>query len=553
MAQSVPATAVEADAHASWMPLIVIALAQLLLVFNLATLKVSVDAIADSLGTSPGAVKTALVVHFLVVAAFIMLGARMTRRFGARRVFRATVATMGAAMVLMAFARDVRTMMIAQTIAGIASAALIPTSVVMISDHYRGNQQSQALGWLGGMQAIGIVPAFLVAGYLAFSVQWRVTFALLAVFAAALWLPSVRLRGADTRAAIHIDAVGFVLAASAVLLIGIGADRTAYWGVWRARPTAPLSIFDLSPAPFSIVVGIVLLQAFVVWTRRCRASGVTPLCAPELIGRGRERSALLSMFAIGAIGAGLTFLIPLYIEVVQGRTSLYTAVALVPFTVASFATAIVVVRFDSRLGARRIACAAFLLVACGLALLGATVRNDWGDGMVVLGLIVSGLGEGALAAVLFKLLASTVPKDLAGDVGSVCGSTSFLGSGVGTALAAGLLVGVLGSSMQSRASENPLISAELRAQFDLDNASFISNDRLLRALERTNATPDEISEAVRINTEARLEALKVAFFVLAGLALLAFIPAAGVSDARRPPYTARPRRTASGRRHSSTA
>ena len=464
MTQAVPAAAVEeAEARASWMPLIVITLAQLLLVFNLATLKVTVDAIAEGLGTSPSAVKTAIVLRFLVVAAFIMLGARMTQRFGGRRVFRATVAAMGVAMALMAFARAAGAMTLAQTIAGVASAALIPTSVMLISDHYRGSQQSQALGWLGGVQAIGIVPAFLVAGYLAVSVQWRMTFALLAVFAAGLWFSSARLRGTDIRATIHIDAVGVVLAASAMLLIGIGADKIVQWGVWRARSAAPLQLFDLSPAPIAILAGILLLRVFFVWTRRCRAKGVVPLLPPEVLGTGRERSALLSMFAIGAIGAGLTFLLPLYIEVVQGRTSFYTAVALVPFTLASFVTAIVVVRLDSRIGPRRIAQIAFLLVAGGLTLLGVTVHNDWSDAMVVLGLIVTGLGEGALATVLFKLLASTVPQDAAADVGSVCGCTSFLGSGVGTALAAGLLVGVLGSSVQRHVSENSVISADVRA------------------------------------------------------------------------------------------
>ncbi len=553
MARSVPTPAAAAEKRVSWMPLIVVTLAHLLLVFNLTTLKVSVDALAEGLGTSASSVKTAIVLHFLVVAAFIMLGARMAQRFGPRRVYRATAATMAVAMVLMAAARDAGSMMLAQTIAGMASAALIPTSVVAISDHYAGRQQSRALGWLGGVQALAIAPAFLVAGYLATSVQWRLTFALLAVFAAGLCLSSLRLRGTDTRATIHIDAVGFIFAVAAILLIGVGADRIAYWGAWRARSAAPLRLFDLSPAPVAILAGMLLLYGFIAWTRRCRAHGVMPLLSPELIGGIPERCALLSMFAIGAIGAGLTFLIPLYIEVVQGRTSLYTAFALVPFTLASFVTAIVVVRVDSRLGARRIARAAFLLVACGLALLGATVRNDWSDTMVVLGLIVTGLGEGALATVVFKLLASTVPKDLAGEVGSVCGSTSFLGSGVGTALAAALLIGVLGSSVQRHVSANPVISADLRAQFDLDNASFVSNDRLLRTLERTNATPEEIREAVRINTEARLVALKVSFFVLAGLALLAFIPAAGVADSRRPPYTARHRRTASGRRRSSTA
>src|SRR5690606_6930665 len=143
----------------------------------------------------------------------------------------------------------------------------------------------------------------------------------------------------------------------------------------------------------------------------------------------RERCALLSIFAIGAIGSGLTFLIPLYIEVVQGRTSLFTAVALLPFTVAGFAAAIVVVRLHGRLSARLIARIAFLIVAAGLALLGAAIRNEWSDSLVVTSLVVAGVGEGALGALLFKLLAMTVPKDFTGDVTSVCGSTNFLGAG----------------------------------------------------------------------------------------------------------------------------
>ena len=57
---------------------------------------------------------------------------------------------------------------------------------------------------------------------------------------------------------------------------------------------------------------------------------------------------------------------------------------------------------------------------------------------------------------------------------------------------------------------------------------FISNDQLLNTLAPTSATPEQVKEAVRINIDARLVALKVSFFTLAGLALLAFFPAAGL-------------------------
>lgn len=44
-------------------------------------------------------------------------------------------------------------------------------------------------------------------------------------------------------------------------------------------------------------------------------------------------------------------------------------------------------------------------------------------------------------------------------------------------------------------------------------------------LAGTNATQAQVAEAVRVNTEARLRALKIGLLIMAGLALLAIIPA----------------------------
>lgn len=519
-----------AHANASWAPMLVIALAQLLLIFNITTLKVSLDPIADDLGSGSKAVKSAIVAYFVIVAGFIMLGTRMTQRFGARAVFRGGAAVLGAALALMAFCRTTPEMLVAQMLAAIATAALVPTLIAMISDHYRGPQQAKALGWLGGLQALEIVPAFLIAGYLAHAVEWRLTYGLLALLAIALYVASGRLCSAGRRFDTRIDTVGVLLTASAMLLIGIGIDRIPDWGLWQARAAAPFSAFGFSPAPLVIAAGAVLLYAFLAWSRSCRVSGRTPLVAPEVVYTARERFTLLSIFVIGAIGAGLTFLIPLYIEVVQGRTTVYTAAALLPFTLAGFAAALLVVRMRTRVSPRLIARGAFIIVAIGVALLGAAIRNDWSSTLVIASLIVAGIGDGALGALLFKLLAFSVPKNFAGDVTSVCGSTNFLGAGVGTALAGALLVGVLGMSVQRHAAANPVIFEQLRAQIDLDSVAFVSNDRLVQALARTETPPELVDEAVRINTEARLDALKISLYVLAGIALLAFVPAAQVPE-----------------------
>src|SRR5262249_24503953 len=147
----------DAGARASWSPMAIIAMAQILMIFNVSSLQVSIEGIAASFKAPATAVGTAIVTYSLVVAGLILLGGRLGQAYGCRRLFRAAVAMFGAAMALMAFSPGVVAMIAAQAIAGAAAAALVPTLVVLIADNYKGHQQEKALGLLGGAQAMGIV------------------------------------------------------------------------------------------------------------------------------------------------------------------------------------------------------------------------------------------------------------------------------------------------------------------------------------------------------------------------------------------------------------
>jgi hypothetical protein len=141
------------------------------------------------------------------------------------------------------------------------------------------------------------------------------------------------------------------------------------------------------------------------------------------------------------------------------------------------------------------------------------------------GLITFGIGQGALVTLVFNVLVTAAPKELAGDVGSLRGTTQNLAAGVGTAVAGALLVGLLSAGILYRIAENPQLPAAVVSQIDLDNINFVSNDRLLGIMERTGAAPDQVAEAVRVNTEARLQALKIGLLIMAAVAALAIVPA----------------------------
>jgi hypothetical protein len=65
--------------------------------------------------------------------------------------------------------------------------------------------------------------------------------------------------------------------------------------------------------------------------------------------------------------------------------------------------------------------------------------------------------------------------------------------------AGALLVGLLSAAVLRSIADNPTLPPGLHSQIDLDNITFVSNDRLQDALRGTTVTPDQIAEAVRIN------------------------------------------------------
>ncbi|MFC7765730.1 MFS transporter [Leucobacter soli] len=123
------------------------------------------------------------------------------------------------------------------------------------------------------------------------------------------------------------------------------------------------------------------------------------------------------------------------------------------------------------------------------------------------------------------MLVTAAPKELAGDVGSIRGTTQNLASAVGTAVMGAVLVTTLGIGLASAAADHPELPPELVAQVDLDNANFISNDELRQVLEGTTADAAQVEAAVALNEEQRLRTLKLGFLILAGISALAAVPA----------------------------
>jgi len=509
----------------SWLPLVVVVLTQIQASFAVNALTVSMQGITTDLDTPATSVGTAITAGTSAMAAFILLGAKIGAKYGSRRVFQIAVAVHGLAMAAVALSVNPAMLFVAQAASGAVIALIAPALVVFIAANFSGQQQARAIGLLAAAIPAAGVLALLIAGAFASTIGWRFSFALVVLLAVVNLLLSFRLTVVPPQPAVVIDWIGAFIAAASIILLSFGFSGLSAWGVLLATPAAPFAVLGVSPAPILIVLGAIGGQLFFVWLRKRKREHRPQIFDLDVLKSGAERATTLAMASMLFVGTAANFLIPLYIQIVQGRTSFQTSIAVIPYTLSIFVASTLVAGLYSRFLPRQIGRVGFVVVALGLIILAFTIRNEWGQFGVVLGLVILGLGQGSIVALVFNTLLSASPKRLAGDVGAWRGLVHNVSGSVGIAVASVFAVGLLSALITAAVDDSPNLPPELTAQVPLDNINFVTNDQLDEVLAATDADDAQVEEAIAINADARLRALQISLLGLAGVALLAIVPA----------------------------
>ncbi len=514
-----------------WAPFAVVVLAQMVVAANLTTLDVSIGAIVADFSTATTDVQSAIVICSLITATMMILSARAGAMYGSLPMFRGGVLLLGVGMAGVALSPGPGVLIVAEAVAGAATAALAPTLVALVSASYQGRQQTLAIGALG---VAGTAVALLVAGIVGSALGWRVPFWIMVAVAALVLVTSRWLAPSPKQAGVTIDWLGVLLSAMGILLLTIGLNGGGAWGLLFAKDAAPVEVLGISPSLPLVIVGLGLVWAFFKHQRRRARRGRMPLLSPEIVAPSVARRASAALLVTVAVSGGSWYLLPLCMQVVQGYNGGQTAIAMLPYALSMSCSALLVTRLGGRLAVSRIARVSMLLMTLGLLLLGLVIDNSWGSAIVVLGLLILGVGQGAVLTVVSNVLIGASRTELAGEAGALRGTVYNLGSAVGTAVAGALLITLLGTHVQSEVTASSRLPADLKSRLELDNVQFISNQQLETEARRQGLSEAETQEAVRINTEARLTALRQAFLGLALLAGVGAILAGGLHAPQDP-------------------
>ncbi len=364
--------------------------------------------------------------YTLSFAVLLMTGAALGDRFGRRRMFVVGLGVFVAASAACALARNVSWLIAARAVQGSGAALVMPLAMTLLSAAFEPAQRGRALGIFGSVTGLAVLSGPLVGGAIAQGLAWQWIF-WLNVPIGLLVIALVLLRVPESfgpRTA--LDVVG--------LLLVTGASLGGAWGLVRGN-NAGWSSFEVE---VSLVIGFLLLVAFIVWEVRSRVPMV-----PMRFFRSRTFSASNAIgFLLFASLYGTNFFLAQFLQTSQGYGPLASGLRLLPSTATLFVVAPIAGSLINRLGERSLIVGGLLLQASGLAWIALIARPDLIYTGLVVPLIVSGIGVSmAMPAAQTAVVSAVAPHEI-GKASGTFNMLRFLGGVFGVAIPAAVFAGI---------------------------------------------------------------------------------------------------------------
>jgi len=420
-----------------WVGLTIIALPCLLYAMDLTVLNLAVPSLsADLKPTASQLLWIVDIYGFLAAGSLIIMGT-LGDRIGRRKLLLIGSAFFGLVSLLAAFARSAEMLILARALLGIAGATLAPSTLSLISNMFRNNnERAFAVSvWVASFSFGGALGP-VVGGVVLAHFWWGAVFlipipiAALVLILGPRFLPEHRNPNAG-----QIDILSAALSLAAVLPVIYGIKLAAQGD-------------NLIRAGLAIIPGLVFGTLFV----RRQITLADPLLDLRLFKRPALTAALAVNVLDFFVGFGILVIVAQYLQLVLALAPLEAGLWSIPaglgFVVGSLLTSLAlklmrpayVLGLSSTLG------------AVGLALM-AHAGETHSLIQIVLGNVLFSIGAAPGAAIVANLVVSAAPQEQSGAASALNETASEFGGALGIALLGSLATflyrSALGGSMPS--------------------------------------------------------------------------------------------------------
>ncbi|MGP4026783.1 MFS transporter [Actinomadura sp. 3N407] len=344
-----------------WFGLGALSLSMLALGFDMTILNVALTTLSEELRASTSALQWIVDSYLLVFGALLLPAGLLGDQFGRKRLLLAGLAIFGAASLAGAFAGGPGGVMAARLFMGLGAAIVTPLSMSMLPAIFPPEERTRAVAIWSSSLALGLPLGPLLGGWLLENFWWgsifliNVPVVMVGGIAVALLLPETRDPSAP-----RVDGIGALLSMGGIvaLVYAVIEAPVRGWG-------DPLVLG-------SFALAAVLLAGFVLWERRA----TDPMLDTRLLRDSRLVWAMAAAVVANLIMAGALFVLPQYLEAVQGNGVFDTGLRLTPMLLGVIAGGIVTDRVASRAGHKPILVAGLFVLAAGCGWAAFTATGD---------------------------------------------------------------------------------------------------------------------------------------------------------------------------------
>ena len=492
---------------------IVVSIAAFIFAIDTTMMNVAITALTQDLNTGIQNIQFAIAFYALVIAAFMLLGAKLASIYGTKRIFIIGVILFGIGTLTASLSVNVGMLIVGwSVIEGIGSAFMIPTAVTFLMTAYQGKERAVAFVIFASVSVGAAAIGPIVGGAFTTYLSWRWAFGMEFFLVVLILVFSRVLTGQRSPERPKLDVGGALLSALGFvcLMVGVINMSTHSW------------------AAMLIITGCILLLLFVLWERRQERKGSEPLLPISMLkNRPYMVGAAVNLIEQVCLAA-LLFSIPFFLQSVLHKNAIQTGLVLTPLMLAVLVMTFLTPRLGARVPVKYLSIVGIAISIIGIVLLANSFSVDMAVTALIPGLVLFGAGAGLALAQLQNLSLSSVKVSETNEGTGLFNTLKNLGWSLGTAIVgallitffvSGLILGINGSAVLPQADKEELTVLATQSTHQM------RGEDIKAQIEATFGDyPDEYMQELKVITaDAIGRSMRVAYYTLAGILGAGFI------------------------------
>jgi EmrB/QacA subfamily drug resistance transporter len=412
-----------------WAVLGVMVVSLLVVVLDNTVLNVAMRTIADpvhGLGATQAQLEWAINAYTLVFAGLLFTAGVLGDRIGRRRILIAGLVLFALASLTSAYAHTPGQLIWARALMGIGGAAIMPSTLSIISNVFDPSERGRAIGLWAGAVGLGVAIGPVVGGLLLQHFWWGSVFLInVPILAAGLVAVAMIVPESRNPNPGRVDLVGVALSIVGLVALVYGIIDGGDHGFGRVQALG------------GIVLGLAVLAAFVWYEARTDH----PSLDVRLFRDARFSSAVASIGLVFFAAMGMMFFLAFYLQLVRGYTPLQSGLLMTPFAAAQLIFAPRSAGMVRRYGPKAVCSVGLALVTVGL--LGfAGVGASTPIWALIVFTFIQGAGMANVMPPVTESIMASLPREKAGVGSAISNTVRQVGGALGVAVLGSVLSAV---------------------------------------------------------------------------------------------------------------